>query len=114
MLDTERHAEGVRNHLGKMVDGIGGIGAQVEHAVIGLRNRDACGDRFRDVANVGEGAGLLAVSKNRKGLAQHQPIHENANNITIRIGEVLMFTVNVVRAKDDVRQRKHLVRRAQI
>src|SRR5438034_10925371 len=86
------------------------IRSDVEHfAVSGFNKRRSRDDRS-DVIYVRERTRLLAVAKNSHWLGAKHLIHENANHVSVLVGNVLALTIHVMRSENCVRQSEDVIR----
>ena len=89
---------------GKLVQRIRLVGADVEDLVPAFGTSIASAISGATVVDVAEGSRLRAVAEDGHRLALQDLVHEDADDVAVAIGDVLMRAVDVVRAKDDVVQ----------
>src|SRR5205823_9302671 len=78
------------------------VSPDIKYLIPRFRHVYRTGNDWSYVADVGEGALLLAISEYSHWLTAQQLIHENSDNIPITIANVLSLAVNVMGAKDNV------------
>ena len=77
-------------------------------------NRDRCFGHVRgedDAAALGKskGALLFAVAEDGEGFAAHELAHEDADDVAVRIANVLVFAIDIMRTEDHIVEAEHLL-----
>ena len=102
------------NDCCEFLDCIRGVCPDVKDLVIGFRSVDGLGYDGCDIVDVTEGAGLHTIAKDGQLLALHDLVHEDADNIAIRITDILPLAIDIVWAENHVVESKHLVGTLQV
>ena len=101
------HSKSRRHFLGQLVDAVRNICANIKYLIVRFRNIDRFCNYRSNIVDITKCSFLFPVSKNGHGLVLHNLIHKNTNDITVFITNVLFFTINIVRAKNNIGQPKH-------
>jgi hypothetical protein len=107
-LDFRSHFHRLSHTLCQFPDRIGLVRPYIEDVATGSWIQRRLGNHGCNVAHIGERASLTAIAKDGERLSLRQLVHENPNDVAVRISKVLPFPVNIVRPKDNVVQPKYL------
>src|SRR5207249_1100832 len=97
----------------QVIDTEGHVGSNIEYLIASGRKLDGLGDDWSHIVDVRESPFLLPVTEDRHGFALQKLIHENPDDVTVAVTDILEFAINVMWTKDDIVQTKHFVRNPQ-
>lgn len=98
----QRYVHDLSHTLRKIPDGHRLISPHVECRISRSINHGGDRDAACYGGDVGEATGLAAIAKDRHRLAFERAAHENADDIAIRVGNVLAWSEYIMRSKDRV------------
>src|SRR6266436_1332506 len=109
-----RFAHGFRNLGRQLIYRVRPIGSYIKYFVPGSRNQRRTGNARSYITDITKRPLLSPVAEYRHRIVFTNLLHENTNDIAIRIGQVLIFSVNIMRPEDHVVETEHLVSYSQI
>ena len=103
------HTHRSNDHVGQLKHTIRLVGSYIENLVVRSFTQNRMGDNWPDITDVRKSPGLLAIPEDGHRFVLHDPIHENADHISVAVSDVLTLAIDVMWPKDDAVQPEHFV-----
>src|SRR5689334_16893368 len=102
MVDLQLDSHRLRNSSRNLVDRENRVGSDIENPVVSSFLKHRPGDDRCHFADVTKGPALFSVAKNRQGLSLHDLINKDTDHVSISVIQILSFSKNIMRSKNDV------------
>lgn len=85
--------------LSEVIDGVGGAGTEVEDAAVALGREAGFDDELREVFDVDEVPGLVAIAEDGEGLVLGRALQEDGDDAGVGACGVLAWAIDVEEAQ---------------